>query len=67
LASICHVGHRFLSDRFGAFFLSWISLPPLGGGAMPLSTMARALTITEEATGLLMIVIAVGRFLGAVT
>jgi hypothetical protein len=51
------------STPFGAFFLSWISLPPLGGGAAPLSTMARVLTITEEATGLLLVVIAIGRFL----
>lgn len=53
------------SSPFGAFFLSWISLPPLGGGANPLSTMARVLTIAEEATGLLLIVIAIGRFLAA--
>jgi hypothetical protein len=53
--------------RFGEFFLSWISLPPLGGGATPLSIMARVLTISEEATGLLMIVIAVGRFLAGPT
>jgi hypothetical protein len=51
------------SSPFDAFFLSWISLPPLGGGATPLSTMARALTITEEATALLLVVIAIGRFL----
>jgi hypothetical protein len=51
------------TGRFGEFFLSWISLPPLGGGAVPLSTMARVLTISEEATGLLIIVIAIGRFL----
>jgi hypothetical protein len=51
------------AGRSSEFFLSWISLPPLGGGATPLSTTARALTISEEATGLLMIVIAVGRFL----
>ena len=55
------------TGRFGEFFLSWISLPPLGGGATPISTMARALTISEEATGLLMIVIAVGRFLAGTT
>jgi hypothetical protein len=53
------------SGPFSAFFLSWISLPPLGGGAAPLSAMARDLTITEEATGLLIIVIAIGRFLAA--
>jgi hypothetical protein len=53
------------SDPFNAFFLSWISLPPLGGGATPMSTMARVLTINEEATGLLIIVIAIGRFLAA--
>ena len=51
------------TSRFGEFFLSWISLPPLGGGASPLSTMARTLTISEEATGLLIIVIAITRFL----
>ena len=51
------------SSPFDAFFLSWISLPPLGGGATPLSTMARVLTISEEATGLLLVVIAIGRFL----
>lgn len=55
------------SGRFGEFFLSWISLPPLGGGAAPLSTMARVLTVSEEATGLLIIVIAVGRFLAGTT
>jgi hypothetical protein len=51
------------TGRFGYFFLSWVSLPPLGGGAMPLSTIARLLTIGEEGTGLLIVVIAVGRFL----
>jgi len=51
------------SSPFDAFFLSWISLPPLGGGATPLSTMARVLTISEEATALLLVVIAIGRFL----
>lgn len=51
------------SNPFNAFFLSWISLPPLGGGATPLSTMAKVLTISEEATGLLLVVIAIGRFL----
>lgn len=51
------------TGRFGEFFLSWISLPPLGGGAEPLSTTARVLTIGEEATGLLIIVIAISRFL----
>jgi hypothetical protein len=53
------------TSRFGEFFLSWSSLPPLGGGASPLSTTARILTVTEEGTGLLIIVIAVGRFLAA--
>lgn len=53
------------TSRLGEFFLSWISLPPLGGGATPLSRMARVLTISEEATGLLIIVIAVSRFLAA--
>jgi hypothetical protein len=51
------------SNPLDAFFLSWISLPPLGGGAIPLSAMARVLTISEEATGLLLVVIAIGRFL----
>lgn len=51
-------------SRSGEFFLSWISLPPLGGGATPLSRTARVLTIAEEATGLLLVVIAIGRFLG---
>jgi hypothetical protein len=51
-------------SRSGEFFLSWVSLPPLGGGATPLSRMARVLTIGEEATGLLLVVIAIGRFLG---
>jgi len=50
-------------SRSGEFFLSWISLPPLGSGATPLSRMARVLTIAEETTGLLLIVIAIGRFL----
>jgi hypothetical protein len=53
------------TSRAGEFFVSWISLPPLGGGATPLSRMARVLTISEEATGLLIIVIAVSRFLAA--
>jgi hypothetical protein len=51
------------SSPLDAFFLSWISLPPLGGGAVPLSAMARVLTVSEEATGLLLVVIAIGRFL----
>jgi hypothetical protein len=51
------------SGPLDAFFLSWISLPPLGGGAIPLSAMARVLTVSEEATGLLLVVIAIGRFL----
>lgn len=51
--------------RFSDFFLSWIVLPPLGGGASPQSTMAKILTMTEEGTGLLIIVIAIGRFLAA--
>jgi hypothetical protein len=51
------------TGRFSNFFLSWISLPPLGGGASPQSTMARILTMIEEGTGLLIIVIAIGRFL----
>lgn len=51
------------TGRFGEFFLSWVSLPPLGGGAAPASTTARVLTIGEEATGLLIIFIAVGRLL----
>lgn len=49
--------------RFGYFFLSWISLPPLGGGAQPATVMSQALSVTEEATGLLIVVIALTRFL----
>lgn len=52
------------SGSFDAFYLSWTSLPPLGGGASPHSIMAKALAMAEEATGLLIIVIAIGRFLG---
>jgi hypothetical protein len=65
---IGHNPHAFSqppTDRFDFFFMSWISLPALGPGATALSTMAKALTILEEATGLLMIVIAIGRFLSA--
>ena len=51
------------TSRFDEFYLSWVSLPPLGGGASPESIMAKILTITEEGIGLLIIVIAIGRFL----
>lgn len=51
------------TGRLGEFFLSWISLPPLGGDASPRSTMAEILTIIEEGTGLVIIVIAINRFL----
>jgi hypothetical protein len=55
--------HNPPTGRFSEFFLSWINLPPLGGGADPRSTMAEVLSIAEEATGLLITVIAIGRFL----
>jgi hypothetical protein len=51
--------------RFSDFYLSWIVLPPLGSGATPQSTMAKILMMTEEGTGLLIIVISIGRFLAA--
>jgi hypothetical protein len=55
------------AGRFGDFFLSWISLPPLGGGASPHSTTAKILTMIEAGTGLLIIVISIGRFLSVNT
>lgn len=52
-----------VSSRFDYLFLSWNSLPPLGSGYGPATAMARGLAITESATGMLIIVIAVTRFL----
>lgn len=52
-----------VSGRFGYFFASWNVVPPLGSGTMPVTLMARSLSITESAVVLLLVVIALSRFL----
>jgi hypothetical protein len=49
--------------RFGHFFLSWSTLPPLGSGFAAQTTRARAMVISESAVGTILTVIAVSRFL----
>jgi hypothetical protein len=50
-------------SRFGHFYLSWSSLPPLGSGFAAQTLRARVLVMIESASGLLVTVIALGRFL----
>lgn len=49
--------------RFGHFYLSWSTFPPLGSGFTPRTLRARVLGMTESAVGVLLIVIALSRFL----
>ncbi len=51
--------------RFGHFFLSWSTLPPLGSGFAAHTTRARVLVMLESAAGVLLTVIALSRFLGS--
>jgi hypothetical protein len=51
------------SGRFGHLFLSWSTLPPLGSGFFPNTTRARSLVMIESAAGVILIVIALSRFL----
>jgi hypothetical protein len=53
------------TGRFGHLFLSWSTLPPLGGGFVAQTTRARALVMVESAAGVLLTVIALSRFLSA--
>jgi hypothetical protein len=53
------------TGRFGHLFLSWSTLPPLGGGFLAQSTRARTLVMVESAAGVLLVVIALSRFLSA--
>ncbi len=50
--------------RFDHFYLSWTSLPPLGSGITAETVRARILVIIESGAGVLLILIALSRFLG---
>jgi hypothetical protein len=50
-------------SRFGHFYLSWDTLPPLGSGYAAQTVRAQALVMTESAVGVLLTVIALSRFL----
>jgi hypothetical protein len=50
--------------RFGHFYLSWNTLPPLGSGFAAQTVRARVLVMIESAAGVLLTVIALSRFLG---
>jgi hypothetical protein len=50
--------------RFGYFYLSWNSLPPLGSGFVPKTLPARIIVTIESGVGILLIVVALSRFLG---
>ena len=50
-------------SRFGHFYLSWSTLPPLGSGFMAETLRARVLVMSESAAGIVVTVIALGRFL----
>jgi hypothetical protein len=50
--------------RFGYFYLSWNSLPPLGSGFVPITLPARIIVTVESGVGILLIVVALSRFLG---
>jgi hypothetical protein len=51
------------SSRFGHFFLSWSTLPPLGSGFSALTTRSRVLVMIESGAGVVMTVVALSRFL----
>jgi hypothetical protein len=52
------------AGRFEYFYLSWNSLPPLGSGFAAETLRARIFAIIESGTGVLLILIALSRFLG---
>jgi len=52
------------TSRLGSLYRSWNALPPLGGGVSTSDVTAQALNMTESAVGLLVVVIALGAFLG---
>jgi hypothetical protein len=56
---------RVPSGRFGHLFLSWSTLPPLGSGVFAKTTRARSLVMVESGAGILVTVVALGRFLSA--
>jgi hypothetical protein len=49
--------------RFDALFASWVNFPPLGGGSVPTTVGARALTMAETGVGFLMVVMALSAFI----
>ncbi|MGD0376754.1 MAG: hypothetical protein ABSB01_19480 [Streptosporangiaceae bacterium] len=51
-------------SRFGHFYLSWSTLPSLGSGFTAETLRARVLVMSESAAGIVVTVIALGRFLG---
>ena len=51
------------SGRFGHFYLSWNTLPPLGNGFAAQTVRARLLVMIESGAGVLLTVIALSRFL----
>jgi hypothetical protein len=52
------------SSRFGHFYLSWTGLLPLGSGFAAKTLWARILAMIESGAGVLLILIALSRFLG---
>ena len=50
--------------RFDYLYLSWATLLPLGSGHAPLTAMARALTIAEGSSGLVIVVLALAAYVG---
>ncbi|MFI5064815.1 MAG: hypothetical protein ACHP9Z_12675 [Streptosporangiales bacterium] len=51
-------------SRFAHLYLSWSNLPPLGSGLIAETLRARVLVMIESASGVLLTVIALSRFLG---
>jgi hypothetical protein len=50
-------------SRFGHFYLSWSTLPPLGSGFAAETTGARVLVMIESGIGILLTVVTLSRFL----
>jgi hypothetical protein len=50
-------------SRFGHFYLSWSTLPPLGSGFMAETFRSRVLVMSESAAGVVVSVVALSRFL----
>jgi hypothetical protein len=50
-------------SRFGHFYLSWSTLPPLGSGFMAETFRSRVLVMSESAAGIVVTVVALSRFL----